>query len=217
MGERIEHEVIGVVEDVRMTSVRSDPYRTMYTSFLQRPGTRMRLVARTPGDPGQLVPPVRQLLQRLDRNVPLAEPSAMEDVIDRSIAGFRIITMSLGLFSAIALLLTAVGLYGVLAFWVSQHYYQFGIRAALGATGADTVGFIVKRGFQLVGIGLGPGILAALFGTRMMRQFLFQVEPLDPASYVGAALSLVAITAVACLLPAVRALRIHPAHALRAE
>jgi len=110
-----------------------------------------------------------------------------------------------------------VGLYGVLAFWVSQHIYELGIRAALGATGADTIRLIVRRGFLLVGIGLGPGILAAIFGTRIIRRLLFQVEPLDPAAYVGAALFLVAVTAVACLLPALRALRIHPANALRAE
>lgn len=217
LGQKIEHEVIGVVGDVRMTSVRSDPYRTMYTSCLQRSGTRMRLAVRTSGDPGRLIPSVRQVLQRLDRNVPLAEPASMLEIVDRSISGFRIVTISLGLFSAIALMLTATGLYGVLAFWVSQHLYAFAIRMALGATGTDTVSLILKRGFLLVGMGLVPGIGAAIFGTRILSQLLFEVEPLDPASYGGATLFLVAITAAACLLPAIRVLRIHPACALRAE
>jgi len=217
MGEKIEHEVVGVVEDVRMSSVRSDPYRTMYTSYMQRPGTIMRLVVRTSDNPVRLIPPIRQILQRLDRNVPLAEPAAMAELIDRSISGPRIVTLSLGLFSAIALLLTAVGLYGVLAFWVSQHFMEFGIRMALGATGSKTLGLVLKRGFLLVGIGLVPGIGAALLGNRILRQFLFEVGPLDPVSYIGAALFLVAITAVACLLPALRALRIDPVEALRAE
>jgi putative ABC transport system permease protein len=217
MRDKIEHEVVGVVEDVRMTSVRSDPYRTMYTSYLQRPGPRMRLALRASGNPERLVPSIRQILRRLDRNVPLAEPAAMVEVIDRSISGFRIVTISLGLFSAIALLLTAIGLYGVLAFWVNQHDFEFGIRMALGATGTDTIGLIAKRGFLLVAIGLVPGIGAAIFGTRIIRQLLFEVQPLDPASYLGAAVFLIAITAVACLLPALRALRIDPARALRAE
>jgi len=134
-----------------MTSVRSDPYRTMYTSYLQRSGRRMRLAVRTAGDPVSLVPAVRQILQRLDRNVPLAEPASMMEIIDRSVTGFRIVTISLGLFAGLALLLTAVGLYGVLAFWVTQHIFEFGIRMALGATGTDTIGFIMKRGFILVG------------------------------------------------------------------
>jgi len=217
MGTRIEHRVVGVVEDVRMTSVRSDPYRTMYTSYLQRSGRRMRLAVRTSGDPVSLIPAVRRILQRLDRNVPLAEPAAMMEIVDRSITGFRIVTISLGLFAGLALLLTAVGLYGVLAFWVSQHAFEFGIRMALGATGMDTIGLIIRRGFLLVGLGLVPGIVAAVFGTRLIRQLLFQVEPLDPVSYFGAALFLIAVAALACLLPAFRALHIDPARALRAE
>lgn len=217
LGDKIEHRVVGVVEDVRMTSARSDPYPTMYTSYRQRSFRRMRLVVRTSVDPTRLVPSVRQVLQRLDRNVPLAEPAAMTAVLDRSIAGFRIVTLSLGLFSGIALLLTAVGLYGVLAFWVSLRWYEFGIRMALGATSGDTMSLILKKGFLLVGTGLVPGIGAAVFGTRILRRLLFEVEPFDPASYIGAALFLVTVAAVACLLPAIRALRIDPAEALRAE
>jgi len=141
----------------------------------------------------------------------------MMEIIDRSITGFRTVTISLGLFSGLALLLTAVGLYGVLAFWVSQHAFEFGIRMALGATGMHTVALIIRRGFLLVGLGLVPGVVAAVFGTRLIRQLLFQVEPLDPISYFGAAFFLIAVTTLACLLPACRALRIDPACALRAE
>jgi len=217
MGTRIEHRVVGVAEDVRMTSVRSDPYRTMYTSYLQRAGRRLRLAVRTSGDPVSLIPAVRQIVQRLDPNVPLAEPASMMDIINRSITGFRVVTISLGLFAGLALLLTAVGLYGVLAFWVSQHTFEFGIRMALGATGMQTLGLIIRRGLLLVGLGLIPGTVAAVFGTRLIRQLLFQVEPLDPISYFGAALFLIAVTTIACLLPAWRALRIDPARALRSE
>ncbi len=217
MGERIEHRVIGVVEDVRMTSVRSDPYRTMYTSYLQRSGGRMRLAVRTSGEPLRVILSIRQTLQRLDRSIPLAEPAAMAEIVDRSISGFRIVTISLGLFSAIALLLTGIGLYGVLAFWVSRRLFEFGIRMALGATAGNTIGMIMKRGFFLVGLGLLPGIGAAAFGSRIVRDLLFEVEPLDLASFIGAILFLIAVAALACLLPALRALRIDPVRALRAE
>jgi putative ABC transport system permease protein len=217
MGDKVEHRVVGVVEDVRMTSVRSDPYRTMYTSYLQRAGRRMRLAVRTSGDPVSLIPAVRQIVQRLDPSVPLAEPASMMEMIDRSITGFRIVTISLGLFAGLALLLTAVGLYGVLAFWVSQHTFEFGIRMALGATVMQTLGLIIRRGLLLVGLGLLPGTVAAIFGTRLIHQLLFQVKPLDPISYFGAALFLIAVTTLACLLPAYRALRIDPAQALRSE
>jgi len=217
MGKKIEHMVIGVVGDVRMSSVRSDPYRTMYTSYLQRSGRRMRLAVRASGDSPHLVSSIRQILQRLDRSVPLAEPATMMEIVDRSISDFRTVTLSLALFSAMAVLLTAVGLYGVLAFWVSRHLFELGIRMALGATGGDAIALTMKKGFLLVGIGLVPGIGAAVIGSRIIRQFLFEVDPLDPASYAGAALFLLAITGIACLVPALRTLRIDPVNALRTE
>ncbi len=217
MGQQVEHEVVGVVGDVRMTSARSDAYRTMYTAHTQRGNTRMDLAVRTAGPPEALIPPIRQLLQQMDRDIPLAEPASMMEVLDRTITGFRVVTLSLGLFSAIALLLTAIGLYGVLAFWVSQRLNEFGIRMALGATGADTVRLIVKRGLFLVGLGLVPGLVAALFGTRLIQQLLFGVPPVDPVSYLGATLFLAAVALAACLLPARRAVRIDPVKALRAE
>jgi putative ABC transport system permease protein len=153
----------------------------------------------------------------MDRNIPLAEPASMMEVLDRTISGFRVVTLSLGLFSGIALLLTALGLYGVLAFWVSQRLGEFGIRMALGATGGDTVRMIMKRGFALVGLGLVPGLVAAYFGTRLIQQLLFGVGVVDPVSYLGAALFLCATAGVACLLPALRAVRVDPVKVLRME
>jgi hypothetical protein len=202
---------------LRMSSVRSDPYSTMYTSYLQRFGRRMRLAVRTSADPALLFPSIRQILQHLDRGVPLAEPASMTEIVDESISGFRTVTLTLGLFSILALLLTAMGLYGMLAFWVNQHLFEFGIRMALGATGGNAIALIMRRAFLLVGIELVPGIGTAMLGSRIIRELLFQVEPIDPASYIGAAISLVAITGLACLLPSLRALRADPAPALRAE
>jgi len=217
VGQPVEHEIVGVVGDVRMTSARSDPYRTMYMAHTQRGHTGMDLAVRTSGPPERVVPALRTLLADMDRDIPLAEPASMSELLDQTISGFRVITLSLGLFSAIALLLTALGLYGVLAFWVSQRLNEFGIRMALGATGSDTVMMIMRRGFVLVGIGLVPGLAAAFFGTRLIQQLLFGVGAVDPVSYLGAALFLFVVAAVACLLPALRAVRIDPVKALRAE
>jgi ABC-type antimicrobial peptide transport system permease subunit len=189
----------------------------MYMAHTQRGHTGMDLAVRTSGPPERVVPALRTLLADMDRDIPLAEPASMSELLDQTISGFRVITLSLGLFSAIALLLTALGLYGVLAFWVSQRLNEFGIRMALGATGADTVGMIMRRGFVLVGIGLVPGLAAAFFGTRLIQQLLFGVGAVDPVSYLGAALFLFVVAAVACLLPALRAVRIDPVKALRAE
>jgi predicted permease len=217
MGQQVEFEVVGVVGDVRMTNARSDVYRTMYTAHTQRGNTRMDLAVRTSGPPERITPAIRQVLAGMDRNIPLAEPASMMEVLDRTISGFRVVTLSLGLFSGIALLLTALGLYGVLAFWVSQRLGEFGIRMALGATGGDTVKMIMKRGFALVGLGLVPGLVAAYFGTRLIQQLLFGVGVVDPVSYLGAALFLCATAGVACLLPALRAVRVDPVRVLRME
>jgi putative ABC transport system permease protein len=217
LGETVEHEVVGVVGDVRMTSARSEAYRTMYTAHAQRGGNRMDLAVRTTVPPGQLVAPIRQVLKGLDRDIPLAEPATMSEVIDRTLADFRIVTFSLGLFSVIALALTAIGLYSVLAFWVSRRIGELGIRMALGATGAQLIALVTRRGLVVVGLGLLPGLTAAVLGSRMLQQLLFEVHPVDPLSYFAASLFLATVSMLACLVPAVRAMRINPVKALRAE
>lgn len=141
----------------------------------------------------------------------------MESIVGNALTDFRIITFSLGLFSAGALLLALVGLYGMLAYYVSQRYHEMGVRMALGATGKNLVTLILGHGFTLVLIGLVLGIGSALVVTRLLRQLLFVIEPTDPATFVSVAIFLVLVTLLSCLLPAWRATRVNPATALHTE
>ena len=177
----------------------------------------MRIAVRTSGEPTTLVGSVREILRSKDRNIPLAEPASMTSIIDDAVADFRVITFSLGLLSSIALLLAAVGLYGVLAYYVSQRYHEIGVRMALGASASKLLTLVLGRGFALVGLGLVLGIGGSLAATRLLQQLLFETEPTDLTTYVGVALFLGVVTLLACLLPAWRASRVDPVDALRAE
>ncbi|MFC1627758.1 ABC transporter permease [Gemmatimonadota bacterium] len=217
MGELVTHKVIGVVDDVLMSGVRSEPYRTMYMAYAQVPREVMEIAIRTSGNPESLVEPIREMITAKNRNVLFSDAAVMSVVVDESLADYRVITSSLSLFSLLALLLTAIGLYGVLAYYVSQRTNEIGIRKALGATENNLVGMIVKRGLLLVGIGLVLGIAGAFLGTRPLRDLIFGVGLMDTTSYLGAAIALLLVTLLACFLPAFRASRVDPIEALRTE
>jgi putative ABC transport system permease protein len=218
VGQPVVIEVIGVAGDARLSSITSHPYHAMYTSYRQAPFfDRMGIAIRTSGDPATLVGPAREILRRKDRNIPLAEPATMSSVIDDAIADFRVVTFSLGLLSAIALLLAAVGLYGVLAYYVSQRYHEIGVRMALGASGSKLIALILNRGLALVGMGLFLGIAGSFAATRLLQTLLFETEPTDLVTFFSVSLFLSLVALLACLLPAWRALRVDPVDALRAE
>jgi putative ABC transport system permease protein len=217
LGEEVEHEVIGVAGDARLYSITGQTFYTMYMSYRQVPQSLMRIAVRTSGDPTALVGPVREILREKDRNIPLAEPAAMTFIINDTLSDYRVITLSLGILSAIALLLAVVGLYSVLAYHVSQRYHELGLRMALGASGSSLIKLILVRGFVLVGIGLVLGIAGSVGATRLLQQFLYETEPTDPVTFVGVSLFLGLVTLLACFLPAWRASRVSPVDALRAE
>ncbi len=217
MGELVTHEVIGVVDDVLMWGVRAEPYRTMYMAYAQVPSESMEIAIRTGGEPEGLVEPIREMVAEKNQNVMFVDSAVMSTVVDESLSDCRVITSSLSLFSMIALLLTAIGLYGVLAYHVSQRTNEIGIRKALGATENDLIGMILKRGLLLVGVGLVLGVAGAFLGTRPLQQLIFGIELVDMASYSGAAIALVVVTILACFLPAFRASRVDPIEALRTE
>jgi ABC-type antimicrobial peptide transport system permease subunit len=137
--------------------------------------------------------------------------------VDDALGDFRIVILSLSIFSGVALVLTAIGLYGVLAYHVSQRMNELGIRLAMGASNTTLLGMILKRGLSLVGIGLLAGVVGAYFGSLLIRGLLFETEPLDPAAYVGAVLFLGIVALLACFLPAWRATRINLVDVLRME
>ncbi len=216
-GRPITLRVIGVAADARLNSVRSSPRHSMYASYPQLPMERMKLAVRTAGPPTESIGPIREILARKDHNIPLAEPASMESIIDDAIADSRIVTLSLGVFSAIALLLALVGLYGVLSYFVNDRHQEIGVRMALGASARQVVRFVLSRAMVLVATGLIFGLVGSYWVSRLIQRLLFEVEAADPSTLIAVTLSFAMVALVTCSLPAWRASRVDPASALQAE
>ena len=177
----------------------------------------MQLVVRTHQDPAGLIGPVKGLLNARDPNVVLADPATMENIIDNALADFRIITSSLGLLSIIAVLLALVGLYGVLAYYVSQRHHEIGVRMTLGATARQVAKLVLSRGMALVLTGIAIGLVAAFWATGLIQRLLFGIESTDAVTFIATALGFALVATIACLIPAVRAARVDPVLTLKAE
>ena len=206
-------EVIGVVGDVTPSSLTSGPNFAMYLSYMQRSPAAMTLAVRTTGDAAAITPALRSVLAELDPDVPLANLLTMDEVLAWSVTSERSITIMLAGFAAVALLLAAVGLYGVLAYQVSRRLHEIGVRMALGASSVSVSGEIVRSGLVLVGIGLAVGLPSAFLASRLVQNMLFEVGELDPLTYVGVAVFLGAVATAACVVPARRAARVDPVEA----
>ena len=161
--------------------------------------------------------PIRDILYDLNPDLVLSNVTLMESVVESNLAGFRTVMVALGLLAGVAFLLTSVGLYGVLAYHVSQRSNEFGIRLALGAPTTKMLSLVLTRGFRLVVAGLVLGLFGSLLGTRLVEQLLYETNRLDLFSFVGAAGFLAGIALIACLVPAWRAVGISPVEVLRRE
>ena len=208
-------EVVGVVADVTNLSLDAAPEAEVYLPFPQRPWASMNLILRTAGDPRHWAEAVRLAVASVDRDQPVTALSTMEEVLAESTAHQRFSVLLLGVFSAAALVLAAVGLYGAIGYSVAERTREMGIRMALGAGTGDILRLIVGQGLALALAGLAIGTVAALALTRLMSGLLFQVRPADPASFAASALLFAAIAALASYLPARRATRVDPTAALR--
>ncbi len=216
--EPVVFEVVGVVGDARLSWIGSNPRQAMYHSYYQVPSPMtMRIAIRTEADPVSLAGNLRTLVWKKDPELPVEALASMESIINDSVSSYRTTAVIVTVFSGVALLLAAVGLYGVLACYVSQRRHEIGVRMALGARASSVVRMVVRRGLVLVAIGLAAGVGGALAGGRLVRQLLYGVEATDPSTYVLAAVLLAAVAIVACLLPAWRAVRVDPVVALRVE
>jgi predicted permease len=211
------YQVIGVVADARLNRLRNDPSAALYMSSAQEGATGLQVAVRTSGDPTLLIGTIRNLVQTKDPNVIFANPATMHSVLDNALGDFRIVIFSLGLFSIVALVLTAIGLYGVIAFHVSQRTNELGIRLAMGASNATVLGMILKRGMVLIGLGLALGTVGAYSGSLFIRQLLFETQPFDATAYAGAVGFLGLVALAACFLPAWRATRVNLVDVLRSE
>jgi putative ABC transport system permease protein len=209
-------EIVGVVRDAANSGPAERLLPQVFIPYTHRGPAGLAFVLRTASDPAALVPAVRQQVKAVDHEVALIEPAPYEDAIQRFFyARPRFSVLVLGIFSVAGIILVAFGIYGVLAYTVTQQTREIAIRMALGGERGHVVQMVVRFGMQLVGVGLVLGIAASLLTNRLLVTQLWNTSPYDPGTFAGVALAIVAIAALACWIPARRAVRVEPMVALR--
>jgi putative ABC transport system permease protein len=209
--------VVGVVGDVQDAGLGTAPEVTFYTPFPQNTFPNMHLVVRTSVEPLSLVSSVRQAIQRVDKDQPVAEVTTMDEWIANSVSKRRFSTFMLSLFAGLGLVLAIVGIYGVLSYSVSQRRQEMGVRLALGADGRNLILLVLRHGLTLTAAGLALGIAAALLLTRLIAGLLFDVQPTDPVTFAGITAVLLLVGLAASYVPARRASRVDPIVSLKYE
>jgi putative ABC transport system permease protein len=209
--------IVGVVKDVRNVGLSAGVGYSAYTPFAQGPARGMDMAVRTRGDPQALLATITAELRRMEPALLIERAQTMQDRIDQSVAPRRLNSVLLGLFAILALLLSVLGLYGVVAFAVRQRTQEFGIRIALGASSGSVLFLVLRRGMRLAVVGIVIGIPAAIAGSRLLTSLLFGVRTTDPTVFSSVALLVTAVALAACLIPAWRATRVAPTEALRTE
>jgi predicted permease len=209
--------VVGVVGRVKQYTLDSDSRIALHFPQTQVTGRAMNVVVRSNANPASLIPAIRREIQELDPDLPIYGIKTMSARIDESLARRRFSMLLLTLFAALALGLASIGVYSVMTYLVSQGTRELGIRIALGATPRGISGLILKQGIRVTGIGVGLGLAGAFIVTRFMQALLFEIDPLDPLTFIGISLLLTLIALLASYIPARRAARIDPIVSLRSE
>ncbi|HEY7285850.1 MAG TPA: ABC transporter permease [Vicinamibacterales bacterium] len=209
--------IVGVVGDVKYGGLDLAAPPEVYLPYAQQPVDNLTIAIRTKGDPTSIVPVARAELASLDRELPIADVKPMEALVGRSIAERRFTMLLLAAFAAVALTLAAIGVYGVLAYVVSQRTQEIGLRMAIGATAGDVVQLFVREGVVLAVVGLLAGLVGAVAASRVLASMLFDVGSSDPLTFLSVTCVLVAAALVASYLPARRAAHVDPMEALRTE
>jgi len=210
-------EIVGVVGNVRSLELREEPTAELYFSSLQEFWVGMSLVVRSNVEPSSLSGSLRQVVNEIDKSVPVSNVRTMDHVVSESITQPRFNLFLLGLFSTVAMLLSAAGIYGVTAYTVSQRTHELGIRIALGAQVSDVLKMILGQGMAVIGIGLIVGLAAAFGLMRLLRSLLYGVGENDPLTFVAITGVLLLVALLACYIPARRATKVDPLEALRYE
>jgi len=217
-GEKSQmREIIGVVGDIRNRSLSVESKPAYYVPETQVPFNQLSMVVRTTGDPHVLINAVGKEVLALDKDVPVYSVKTMNEYLASSVAAPRFNTTLLSIFAGVALVLTIVGLYGVMSYSVAQRTNEIGIRLALGAQRRDVIALVVKQGLLLVLFGLLIGLPSAFALMRLISGLLFGVTNKDPMTFVSAAVVLSLVGLLACYIPALRATRVDPMEALRCE
>ena len=210
-------EIVGVVGDVRSRALNTEPRAAYYVPQAQMPLSQQTMVMRTTNDPHSVISAVNKEVAALDTDVPVFAVKTMPEYLSSSVAAPRFNTTLLSIFAGVALVLTLVGLYGVMSYSVAQRTNEIGIRLALGAQTRDVLLMIVKQGSQLIALGLVIGLLGAYALTRLIASLLFGVTAKDPFTFGAAAILLALVALLACYIPAWRATKVDPMDALRCE
>jgi putative ABC transport system permease protein len=210
-------EIVGVVHDVKFAGLEAPSEPAYYLPASQVPLQDMTLLVRTTTEPLSLVGSVRAAVLSIDPNQPISNVSTLEKVVDDSIAQRRLNMLLMGLFGGLAMLLSAVGIYGLLSHAVTQRTQEMGIRMALGAQAGDVLKLVLKQGMTLALLGEAIGLAGAFLLTRLIRGLLFGVTPNDATTFVVVAGVLTIVALLACYIPARRATKVDPLVALKYE
>jgi predicted permease len=216
-GDPPVREIVGVVADMHLISLRLSPKPQIYLPEQQFAIQGMSIFVRTQIDPQSLTAALRQAVSEIDKDVPVYRPWLLSDYRSQSIAQPRLNATLVGLFAAIALLLAAAGIFGVMSYSVTQRTQEIGIRLALGAQRGDVLGLVIGQGMRLVALGLGFGFVGVLASSRLLRSLLFGVGATDLPVMLSVGMVLAAVAFAACWFPALRASRVDPVTALRSE
>jgi putative ABC transport system permease protein len=211
-----EHEIIGVVADVKNTALQAATEPALYHTQRQFPFRSMFVVVRG-DDPGRLAAALKETVTKTDPGLPIADVRTLDDVLGAAVDQPRFLMFLMSAFAVFALALAALGIYGMLSYAVAQRRQELSIRIALGAQSAGVVWLVLRQGMILTLAGSVAGVAAAWLAARALAAVLFGVRPYDPAALVGAAALAVVVALAACLVPAVRAARVDPLTALRAD
>jgi predicted permease len=216
----IEHpmrEVVGVVGDIKRKGLTADADPQYYLPYAQAVITNPFLTIRTSGDPATVENALRAAVREMDKSVPVYQVSPLENYISKSVAQPRFQTMLLSCFAAIALMLSAIGLYGLLSYMVVQRTLEIGLRMALGAQRTDVLRMIVRRGLTLALIGLVAGLAISAMMTRLLSGMLYGIRPSDPVTFAAVTALLLLVSLAASSVPAYRAARLDPMETLREQ
>jgi putative ABC transport system permease protein len=210
-------EIVGIVETIKHGSLDETPRAAMYIPVDQYPPPDMNVVVRAAGNPLQLSSALRDSVRAIDKNQAISATRSMDDILGGSVAQPRFASEILGLFAVLALVLAAIGLYGLIAYTVTQRTHELGIRMALGAAPRDVLKLVLGQGLKLALVGTAIGIAAAFAFSRLIQGLLFQVSATDPVTFIAVTALLTIVALAASYLPARRAMRVDPMVALRYE
>ncbi len=209
--------IVGVVGNVRHMGLDIEPRPEIYYHTNTQPPFGPVVVIRTTSDPKRLISIVRAKIRELDRDVPVSNVNTMEQLVAQSVAQRRFGMFLLGIFALLALVLAAIGIYGVVSYSVTQRTQEIGVRMALGASASDVMKMVLRNGMTLALVGVGLGLVGALGLTRLMSRLLFEVTPTDLTTFALVSAGLIVVALLACYLPARRAMKVDPLEALRYE